>query len=71
MVDFSKFTVGDTVTAHVCDNCAISSGFRPKRPADSGPKSWLCAKCEHHGIGSSMKCEIGDWLILHPIEYAV
>ena len=68
MVDFSKHKRGDVVAAHCCDSCAIKTGVKPKRPADSGKASWLCDVCGHHGIGSLTDCEIGDWLRLRPLQ---
>ncbi len=68
MVDFSKHKHGDVVVVHCCDECARKAGVNPKRPADSGKASWLCDVCGHHGIGSLMDCEIGDWLRLRPLQ---
>ena len=70
MVDFSKHTVGDTVTVHVCDDCQHGTGFRPpKHPADSRGATWPCSRCGHSGIGSTMECVIGNWLELRPLRY--
>jgi len=68
MVDFSKHKHGDVVVVHCCDECARKAGVNPKRPADSGKASWFCDVCGHHGIGSLMDCEIGDWLRLRPLQ---
>ena len=63
------FTVtGDVVVVHCCNECARKAGVSPKRPADSGKASWLCAVCGHHGIGSLTDCEIVDWLRLRPLQ---
>lgn len=53
----------------VCDSCAYATKHQPKRPADSGVKSWLCDRCGHFNIGSYMMCEEGPWLTLIPKEY--
>lgn len=65
-IDFSRTKVGDTVQAFCCDGCARNNGLTPKRPADSGVESWLCDLCGHYGIGSTLSCEVGNWLILQP-----
>ena len=67
MVDYSKIKVGDVVNSHCCDSCIRHHGIKPKRPADSGAASWLCACCGHHGIGSSAQMIVGNWLTLTPI----
>lgn len=54
---------------HICNDCAINAGHQPKRPADSGRKSWLCKCCGHYNIGSTMEYTIGDWLIVKPLRY--
>ena len=64
MIDFIGRKKGDLVIAQCCDSCARQHGAIPKMPADSGDASWLCDVCGHHGIGSAMLCEIGDWLTL-------
>lgn len=60
---------GENKIMFICDGCARSAGIQPKRPADSLRESWNCKKCQHLNIGSMMMCEIGDWLIPHPISY--
>jgi hypothetical protein len=67
-IDFSKYTIGDTIYVHCCDDCVRRQWIRPKRPADSGSSSWYCEVCHHFNIGSSMHCIIGDWLSLKIID---
>lgn len=64
MIDFSQHKKGDVVRVHCCDRCARRQGVTPKVPADSGVRSWPCEVCGHYGIGSTMRCRIGDWLVL-------
>lgn len=61
---------GGLLKRFICNDCAHSCGHKPKYPADSGVKSWLCDRCKHHNIGSYMVCDMGDWLTLIPKEYA-
>ena len=68
MVDFSKHKKGAVVAVHCCDSCAGRAGAKPKAPADSGAASWLCVVCGHYGIGSQTDCEVGDWLVLRPLQ---
>lgn len=64
MIDFSKHKKGSIVTVHCCDNCVRRQGVEPVRPPESGGHSLMCENCGHFGIGSTMECEIGDWLKL-------
>ena len=68
MIDFSKYKKDDTVQTHCCDDCMRRAKNKPKYPPDSGTESWLCSVCGHYGIGSTVTCKIGDWLILRPIS---
>lgn len=47
---------------HICDDCCYAQHIDPKRPAESGSKSYPCGLCGHLGIGSKMYVLIGPWL---------
>ena len=68
MIDFSRYTIGDVVTVHCCDDCSRAADVVPKTPADSGVASWLCEVCGHFGIGSLTDCKIENWLRLRPLQ---
>ena len=53
----------------ICKWCAIDHGFPVKRPADSGVKSWKCAKCGHYNIGSYMRCIEIPYARIKPVGY--
>ncbi len=70
MIDFYKYPAGSTVSGHCCDSCVRRAGIIPKYPADSHNSSYLCIVCGHYNIGSTMKCRVGDWLKITPVEVA-
>lgn len=58
-----------SMPVHCCNTCAEYNNLKPKVPADSGTKPWLCEVCGHFGVGSLAICTIGKWLRLKPIHY--
>lgn len=62
---------GTHVLAQVCDGCCHSHKVEPKRPADSGSQSLMCAVCGHYGIGSAMECVVNDWGHIDPRRTAM
>ena len=68
MIDFSKYKRGTVVSAYCCNSCSRTASIEPKSPPESGQASWLCDVCGHHGIGSLMDCEIGEWLRMRPLQ---
>lgn len=60
---------GGLLKRFICNDCARKAGVEPKHPAESGRQSWLCGACQHYGIGSTMICEVGDWLAIVPRGY--
>jgi len=67
MKDFLTCEEGNTIKTFICNDCVSRYGIKPKYPADSGNKSWMCKKCGHFNIGSQMKCKVGDLLELIPL----
>lgn len=70
-LDYSKYSIGDVVTVHCCDRCVRRAGLTPKYPPDEDGLHMMCYLCGHYGVGSTIKCELGSWLILRPVRATV
>ena len=66
MIDFSKYTVGDIVIVHCCDECARRLDVNGYSISERG--NWPCEACGHYGMGANVPLVITNWLILRALN---